>query len=154
MKRRNLLTLALLTLGACSSTTTAEAPPAPTTPPTEATTTAPPPVTEPPTTAPPATEPPPATYKPFDQVEPRTSRYFIELEDTDLAADQGEQRLYNLGLGVCRNLDNGNTIELELQGLIGDARLTPPDAGQLVGAAVTDLCPQHGPLVEEYLRTH
>lgn len=67
---------------------------------------------------------------------------------------RGEERLYNLGLGVCRNLDGGNTIDTELAGLVDDARLSPGDAGALVGAAVTDMCPQHGPAVEEYLATH
>lgn len=103
-----------------------------------------------PTTTPPAAP----TYKPFDQVEPATSLYFITLEATTLARTQGEERLYNLGLGVCRNLDGGNTIEQELAGLTTDARLTPGDAGALVGAAVTDMCPQHGPTVEQYLKEH
>ncbi len=94
------------------------------------------------------------TYKPFDQVEPFTSLYFITLEKTGLAEAQGEQRLYNLGVGVCRNLDRGNTIDQELAGLIGDARLNDGDAGALVGAAVTGICPYHGPAVEEYLASH
>lgn len=107
-----------------------------------------------PTTAPTvaeATTAPPPTYKPFEQVDPRTSLYFITLEETDLAQTQGQERLYNLGLGVCRNLDRDHTIEQELTGLIDDARLTPDDAGALVGAAVTDMCPQHGPTIERYL---
>lgn len=94
------------------------------------------------------------TYKPFDEVDPLTSIYFITLESTGLAEAQGEERLYNLGLGVCRNLDGGNTIEQELAGLTTDARLSPGDAGALVGAAVTDLCPHHGPAVERYLKEH
>lgn len=112
-----------------------------------ATTTTAPPTT----TSPPSTTAPPPTYKPFEQVDPRTSLYFITLEETDLAQTQGQERLYNLGLGVCRNLDRQHTIEQELTGLIDDARLTPDDAGALVGAAVTDMCPQHGPTVERYL---
>lgn len=98
------------------------------------------------TTAPPVIE-----YPPFDQVDPYLSLYFVTLEDTTLAAAQGEERLYNLGLGVCRNLDRGNTIDQELAGLVDDARLAGGDAASLVGAAVSDLCPHHGQLVEDYL---
>lgn len=123
---------------------------------TASSTTAPPPAetspTVPPTTE--ATEPPPPEYTPFDQVDPYLSLYFIILEDTTLAASQGEERLYNLGLGVCRNLDGGNSIGEELAGLVDDARLTQGEAGSLVGAAVTDLCPHHGGLVKEHLATN
>lgn len=98
-----------------------------------------------------STEPAVVEYTPFEQVDPHLSEYFIALEATTLAADQGEERLYNLGLGVCRNLDGGTTIDQELSGLINDARLADSDAGSLVGAAVSDMCPQHGQLVEAYL---
>lgn len=93
----------------------------------------------------------PPSYPPFADVDPYLSLYFITLERTTLADDQGDERLYNLGLGVCRNLDRGNGIEQELAGLVDDARLTASDAGALVGAAVADLCPHHGPTVEQYL---
>ena len=156
MKRRALITTAVVLFGlaACDTDTVTSAAddPAPastdtTAPPVE--TTAPP--TEPPPTEPPSTEPAAPDYQPFAEVDPYLSEYFIILERTTLAATQGEERLYNLGLGVCRNLDGGNTIDDEIRGLVDDARLTPDDAGSLIGAAVTDMCPHHGGLVEDYL---
>lgn len=146
---RTAILAALLALTACTSTTTEAGTP----PPTEATTAE---ATVPPTTTPApapteATVPPPPTYTPWADVDPYTSVYFIELEDTTLAAEQGQQRLYGLGVGVCQHLDLGRGIAEELTGLIDDARLTPGDAGQIVGAAVSDLCPHHGALVEQYL---
>ncbi len=104
------------------------------------------------TTAPPApTTPAPPTYKPFDQVEPFTSPYFITLEPTGLAERLGEPLLYELGLKVCRNLDSGATIADELAHV---ESLDIEESGTVVGAAVTDMCPQHGPAVEQYLATH
>lgn len=97
------------------------------------------------TTAAPPTAPP--TYPAFADVDPFTSEYFISLEDTGLAASQGEERLYNLGINVCQRFDSGQTVE---QQLADDAGLGD-DWGSIVGAAVSGICPQHQQLVEDYL---
>lgn len=86
-------------------------------------------------------------YPDFSQVDPDTSGFFIELEDTNLAETQGEQRLYNLGINVCQRLDAGQTIEEQMT----DAAGLGEQWGQVVGAAVTFLCPQHRDAVEDYL---
>lgn len=100
--------------------------------------------TTPPTTA--APEAPPQ-YPPFDEIDPHTSLFFVTLEGTGLVESQGEQRLYGLGVNVCQRLDAGQSIEEQLA---DDAGLGD-DMGSIVGAAVTDMCPQHGQLVEDYL---
>lgn len=85
-----------------------------------------------------SSEPPP----PFSQVDPYTSGYFISLEGTGLAQDQGQERLYNLGVNACAHLDKGDSVSSEIQALTTDANLGPA-AANLVAAAVTELCPQH-----------
>lgn len=89
----------------------------------------------------------PGEYQAFENVDTHTSPYFIELEDTGLIEDQGEQRLYNLGINVCTRLDAGQTVE---ENMADDAGLGD-SWGSVVGAAVADLCPHHGDAVEAYL---
>src|SRR5687768_16705577 len=109
-------------------------------------TTSPPPVE---TTAPPETQPEVPQYPPFSDVDPYTSLFFVTLEGSGLVESQGEERLYNLGLNVCERLDAGQSIEEQLA---DDAGLGD-NMGLVVGAAVTDMCPQHGELVEDFLNS-
>jgi hypothetical protein len=142
MRRTTAITVVLLALTACAAddstdplaaVETAEA----TTEVVEQVTTA---TTEPVTTAAP-------TYPAFTDIDPYTSEYFIALEGTDLATTLGEALLFEAGVNVCRDLDAGSSIGQELDNLghLGD------DSGSIVGAAVTDFCPHHGQLVEDYL---
>ena len=94
----------------------------------------------------------PPVYEAWADVDPHTHPNFIALEPAGLAASQGERRLYGLGVGVCRNLDRGNTVAQEVAGLIDQAGLVDRDTGALVGSAVANLCPHHTDAVEAYAR--
>ena len=109
-------------------------------------------VTVPPpdSTAAPVTEPPAPTYPAFTAVDPHTHRYFIALEGTGLAEGQGEERLWGLGMGVCRNLDDGGSVAGEVEGLAVDAGLGDA-AGSVVASAVSGICEQHLPAVEAWV---
>lgn len=87
-------------------------------------------------------------YPEFSDVDPHTSYYFIALEDSGLASTQGEERLYNLGINVCQRLDAGQTIEEQFA---DPAPRFGNEWGTVIGAAVTDLCPQHGDAMEQFL---
>lgn len=107
--------------------------------------TSPPPVE----VATPETAPPAPGYPSFDDIDPYLHPYFIALEGTGLAAQEGEQRLWGLGVGVCRNLDGGNTVAEEVEGLAVDAALGDP-AGSVVGSAALSICDHHLPAVQAW----
>lgn len=88
-------------------------------------------------------------YPDFSDVDPYTSGYFIALEGTGLAASQGEERLYNLGVNICQRLDADQTVEEQF------TDQAPPNLGDewgaVIGAAVSDLCPQHSDALETFM---
>lgn len=87
---------------------------------------------------------------PFSEVDPYTSGYFIALDDTGLAASQGEERLYNLGVNSCSFFDRGDTFAREWAALAVESNLGIEPAGRLIVSAVQNLCPQHEDALEEF----
>jgi hypothetical protein len=92
-------------------------------------------------------------YPAFEEIDPYTEQFFIALESTGLADAEGESRLWGLGVGVCRNLDSGSTVDAELEGLAVDAGLGDP-AGSVVAAAAMGICEHHLPTVEAWAAEH
>jgi hypothetical protein len=80
-------------------------------------------------------------YPPFVDIDPASSPFFSALEGTDLVERIGEQEIYERGLTICRDFDNGTTVDGEIDRLLGAG--FGADTPLLMAAAVTEICPQH-----------
>ena len=80
-------------------------------------------------------------YPPFQDIDVATSPLFAALADTDLPERLGEQEIYERAVTICRDFDNGTTVDAEIDRLL--AAGFGEDTPLLMAAAVTGLCPQH-----------
>ncbi len=83
----------------------------------------------------------PSDYRPFDEIDPATSDFYAALEGSDLVESIGEQEIYERGLTICRDFDNGTTVDAEISRLL--AAGFGEDTPLIMAAAVTAICPQH-----------
>lgn len=80
-------------------------------------------------------------YPPFEDIDPATDPFFTALEITDVVDRIGEQEIYERGVTICRDFDNGTTLDAEIDRLL--AAGFGDDTALLMAAAVTGICPQH-----------
>lgn len=93
------------------------------------------------------------TYRAFADVDPYTEAYFVNLEDSGLAARIGERRLWAAGVAACRLLDEGGTIDAAVAQVDASDDLGA-DAGSVVASATGHLCTGHQAALKAWIRAN
>ncbi len=69
-----------------------------------------------------------------------------------LLQDDSSSQMLALGNGVCSDLTSGNSVSQEITSMedAPNSPLTPYQDGEVLGAAITGLCPQFTPQLQQY----